>query len=89
MAAASLLAFLVPTKIQMVSVHSFRLILFFGGLGAVNSTIEVGDPLTDLINNKLKEIMNYLSNFMDLSYLCLSMGTDRLDDNSELSSNES
>ena len=63
MAAASLLAFLVPTKIQMVSVHSFRLILFLGGLGAVNSTIEVGDPLTDLINNQLKEIMNYQANF--------------------------
>ena len=63
MAAASLLAFLVPTKIQMVSVHSFRLILFLGGRGAVNSTIEVGDPLTDLINNQLKEIMNYQANF--------------------------
>ena len=69
MAAASLRAFLVPTMAQMASVHSLIFILRFGGLGAVNSAKEVGDPPLDFI----------------LSLL----GTDKLEDKSELSSNES
>ena len=54
---------------QMASVHSLIFILRFGGLGAVNSAKEVGDPPLDFI----------------LSLL----GTDKLEDKSELSSNES
>ena len=69
MAAASLRAFLVPTMAQIASVHSLIFILRFGGLGAVNSAKEVGDPPLDFI----------------LSLL----GTDKLEDKSELSSNES
>ena len=69
MAAASLRAFLVPTIAQMASVHSLIFMLRFGGLGAVNSAKEVGDPPLDFI----------------LSLL----GTDKLEDKSELSSNES
>ena len=69
MAAASLRAFLVPTIAQIASVHSLIFILRFGGLGAVNSAKEVGDPPLDFI----------------LSLL----GTDKLEDKSELSSNES
>ena len=69
MAAASLRAFLVPTIAQIASVHSLIFMLRFGGLGAVNSAKEVGDPPLDFI----------------LSLL----GTDKLEDKSELSSNES
>ena len=69
MAAASLRAFLVPTMAQIASVHSLIFMLRFGGLGAVNSAKEVGDPPLDFI----------------LSLL----GTDKLEDKSELSSNES
>ena len=53
----------------MASVHSLIFILRFGGLGAVNSANEFGDPPLDFIFSLL--------------------GTDKLEDKSELSSNES